>query len=144
MRVERGGDLGIGQAMGDERVLFQDTAAVVDKLIRAKKDVDVVWGEVLVRLGSDENFTEWHLTTENLWGDGQTSWTSSESVLNGVPMTCSVLDLQGNSAVDAGDTVEVAVLQTDGAFDPDADYTMSFVYLPTGEVIYSGTFAGAP
>jgi len=37
------GKLLIVHAMGDERVLFQDTAAVVDKLIRAKKDVDVVW-----------------------------------------------------------------------------------------------------
>jgi dipeptidyl-peptidase-4 len=37
------GRLLIVHAMGDERVLFQDTAAVVDKLIQAEKDVDVVW-----------------------------------------------------------------------------------------------------
>lgn len=37
------GKLLIVHSMGDERVLFQDTAAVVDKLLQAKKDVDVVW-----------------------------------------------------------------------------------------------------
>ncbi|MEW5748962.1 MAG: hypothetical protein AB1793_09310 [Candidatus Thermoplasmatota archaeon] len=108
------------------------------------EDVDVVWGEVLVRLGSEGDSIEWHLATEDLWGDGQTSWVSNESALDGVTMTCSVLDLQGNGAVDAGDAVEIAVLQTGGAFDPDAEYTVSFVYLPTGSAIYTGTFAGAP
>ena len=37
------GKLLIVHSMGDERVLFQDTAAVVDKILQAKKEVDVVW-----------------------------------------------------------------------------------------------------
>src|SRR5581483_5293608 len=37
------GHLLIVQSMGDERVLFQDSVALVDKLLMAKKDVDVVF-----------------------------------------------------------------------------------------------------
>jgi dipeptidyl-peptidase 4 len=37
------GRLLIVHSMGDERVLFQDTAALVNTLLMAKKDVDVVW-----------------------------------------------------------------------------------------------------
>jgi dipeptidyl-peptidase-4 len=37
------GRLLIVHSMGDERVLFQDTAALVNTLLMARKDVDVVW-----------------------------------------------------------------------------------------------------
>jgi hypothetical protein len=111
---------------------------------RDYEDVDVVWGEVLVRLESEGNVTEWHLATEGLWGEGQISWESDVAALGETSVVCSVLDLQGNSAVDAGDRVEIAVLPPVDGFDPDAEYTVSFVYLPTGSTIFSAAFAGAP
>ena len=105
--------------------------------------VDVVWGEVLVRLESDGNLAEWQLTTEDLMGEWRTDWESGEMPFGSMSLVCAVTDLQGNGVVNTGDAVTlIPVLPGDG-FDEGVEYTVSFLYLPTGSNIFSTTFTGA-
>jgi hypothetical protein len=107
------------------------------------EDVDVAWGEVLVRLESDGNLTEWHLTTEDLMGEGRSSWESEEIPFGSMSLVCAVTDLQGNGVVNTGDVVELKPVLPGESFDGGTEYTLSFLYLPTGSTIFYETFTGA-
>jgi len=107
------------------------------------ESVDVVWSEVLVRLESDGNLTEWQLTTEDLIGEGRTSWGSDETPFGSMSLVCAVTDLQGNGLVNTGDAVELMPVLPGESYDEGAEYTVSLLYLPTGSTIFSETFTGA-
>ena len=107
------------------------------------KKVDVVWGEVMVRLESGGDTAEWHLETEWLSGGEPTNWSTEKATLGEMSVACKVWDLQGNGAVNTGDRVEVAPMLPGDGFDPGTEYTVTLVYLPTSSTMFSVTFTGA-
>ncbi|MDQ1371645.1 MAG: Pilin protein, partial [Candidatus Thermoplasmatota archaeon] len=103
------------------------------------ESMDVVWDSVFVRLTDGVSTVQWSATYDLLCGESPSEWLSDEAALGGLSAVCRIVDLQGNGLANAGDSVCV-MIQDDGAFHPGTEYTLSLVYIPTGEEIYSAPF----
>lgn len=104
------------------------------------ESLDVVWHGVLVRLTDGVSTAQWNATYDLLCGESPSDWLSEEAALGGLSAVCRIVDLQGNGLANAGDSVCVTI-QDEGVFHPGTEYTISLVYVPTGEDIYSAAFS---
>ena len=105
------------------------------------EQVDVPWDDLLVVLEDGADAVEWHPASEDLNAPAPDSWDSDPTALGGITLVCSVHDLQGNGLANTGDAVLLSPTGED-EFDPETDYTVTLVHIPTGAVIYSTSFVG--
>ena len=103
--------------------------------------IDVTWTDIAVRINDGENQVEWNLSIDDFDGGEPIDWTSDEQSLGSMPMTCTIVELQGNGLANSGDRV-VLNAASGMAYDEATVYSVALVHIPTGVDIFSMVLTG--
>jgi hypothetical protein len=102
---------------------------------------DLPWKEVVIILSDGNASVNWTLGPGLLSSGAGEHVSLSPLTLGGLTVVCNATDLEGNSLINRGDSIEITTTGTE-RFSIDTQYTIRITYEPASSLMCSATFDG--